>query len=361
MAVVRTRRTSSTAPVSRRRDRVEAVDEEDDEELEDVDAVRRPARKKAAAKRTTTRRKPTRVVEEDEDEDLDDEEDLDEEDEDEEPPRRRKPAAKKKPARRRPAPVEEDEDEDDEELDEEEEEEDDEDEDEEEPPRRRRTTAKSKTTKRAAKSKLPPGVRTGRKGAEEIRAAGGGGADRLTITNEPVLVKVLENEPFVSYRQHWVPSGGGQPDRPYTCPGKSVCPLCKLGDRSNASVVYNVLVLSGDSEPENKIMGLGVKADKALEAAATKNGKVNIARDYWAVTKSGKGQQTQTNFRPVKQRDLEEDWPEIFENFDPEDLPAIIEEAKENLFDASIVEVRSMKQLREVSKFLADDDEDDDD
>jgi hypothetical protein len=338
--------------VSRRRDRVRPVEEDEDE---DVDATERPVRtrKAASAKKKTTRRPPPPPVEDedddldDEDEDeleddeLDDEEDDyidDEEEEESPPPRRKKTTTTRKSTTtrkaRRAAPVE-DEDE------------------EEEPPRRRKASTKRTGTK--SKTKLPPGVRTGWKGAEETRKAAGGGADRVALGNEPILLKFLEDAPLVSFRQHWVPQGANQPDRPYTCVGTD-CPICELGDKTSACIVYNVLVLSEEDEPSNKILQVGVRASKALEdAAKDQKGNIRIDKDFFAASRSGKGQQAQTNFRPVKQRDLEDDWPEVLEDFDLDELAGVIEEARENCFDPSIVQTSTRKQLDEVAQYLADD------
>jgi len=79
------------------------------------------------------------------------------------------------------------------------------------------------------------------------------------------------------------------------------------------------------------------------------------------VSRSGKGNKSQTNFLPMKERDLEEDWEEIFETFDLADLPAIIEEAQEDLFDYSIIQTHTAKQLRDIARHLSEDDDEDED
>lgn len=357
MAEVRRRRVVATKPtVSRRRDRVE-----DEEELEDedVDAAAAPVRKaRAAVKKAPARRRPP--VDEDEEEDYDDEpeddEELDEE-EDEAPPARR----------RRPRPDDEDEEEE-------------EDEDDEPAPPRRKATARTKKAparrrpveddeeeddepaprrRRAAGQKLPPGLHTGLEGAEAVNKGGSG--NYLTLSKDPALVKVLQSAPFVSFRQHWVGgSGGGQGARPYVCI-EDGCPLCDYGDSPSKTSLFNVLHFPFDSEPTNKTLRLGVKAYNAFKDQATPRGKEKpvFDRDFWAISRSGTEQQSQTNFKPVKLRDLEEEWDEIFENFDPADLDDIIAEAKTTLFSPSIIQVHTRKQLREVAKYLASDDEED--
>jgi len=356
MATVRRRTVTAKPPVTRRRDR--AVEAPEDEE-EDVDVVERPARRKAPV--TPKRSVVTRHTYDEED--LDDEEELDDEleDDEEEPvaPKPRPAAAK----RRAPLiPVE------------------DEDEDEEEPAPKRRsvrpvaakrrsaavqdddeeedtTPRKRPLARRTGKGgrELPPGVATGWAGAEAIAKAGGGNAPRLALSATHELIKFLEPEPFMSFRQHWAPSGPGQPERPYPCPVPiAPCPFCDLGINGTSTFGFNILHLSDPVGPSVKILQIGIKAEKALlEACADKaTGAPRLERDFFAVNRSGKGQQSQTNFRPVKLRDLEEDWPEVLEQFDVEELPEIIEDAKKQCFDTSIIPVYSTKQLREVARYL---------
>jgi hypothetical protein len=353
MPEVRRRRVAEK--VTRPRDRARAEEVDEDEEDEEEPPPRR-ARKatKATKKATTRRRRPDPEEDEEDEDDYEEDEDAEEEEEDEEPPppRRKKAAATKKAApkrttRRRPV-------------------EDDEDEEEEEPaPSRRSRTAAKKASGVTKKRKggLPPGLHTGLAGAEAVTKSGGGGVVRLTPTKEPELFKALEDAPFVSFRQHWIPQGGGQGDRPFTCLEKD-CPLCDSGDRSGKVFVFNILHLStDDGEPTNKILQLGVKAYESFKAAATPRGKDKplFNKDYWTITRSGKGNKSQTNFTPLKERDLEEDWEEIFELFTIEELPDIIAEAEEDLFDYSIIEVKTAKQLRDIARHLSEDDDEDED
>jgi hypothetical protein len=204
--------------------------------------------------------------------------------------------------------------------------------------------------------KLPPGLRVGDAGAEEtMRASGGGsGIQRIALGSEPCLIKFLEPENFANYRQHWVPSGAGQPDRPYVCIGFE-CPLCDIGDRTSATFMYNVLDMSSSDGPTLKILQIATKANQALREASMDRvtGKPRRDRDFWAVSRSGKGQTSQTNFRPVKLRDLEDDWEEVLDHFDIADLDDIVGKAQDRCFDASIVTVTPKKGLDEVVKFLA--------
>lgn len=204
--------------------------------------------------------------------------------------------------------------------------------------------------------KLPPGLRVGDAGAEEtMRASGGGsGIQRIALSSEPCLIKFLESENFANYRQHWIPAGAGQPDRPYVCIGFE-CPLCDIGDRTSATFMYNVLDMSASDGPTLKILQIATKANQALREASMDKvtGKPRRDRDFWAVSRSGKGQTSQTNFRPVKLRDLEDDWEEVLEHFDIADLDTVIGKAQDKCFDTSIVTVTPKKALDEVVKYLA--------
>jgi len=266
-------------------------------------------------------------------------------------------------AARKSKAVVEDEDEDEEDEDEEddvedEDDEDEEDEDEEEEDEATSVPARRKKSSGSAKSRgLPPGIRVGMTGAEETRKSGGG-ADFITLSSEPVLIKFLEDAPFVSYRQHWVSMGSGQSDRPYTCIGTE-CPLCALADPSIATFSFNVLHLSGADVPKLKILKMGTKAFQALKETATDrvSGKVLLTRGFWAVHRSGKNQQSQTNFRPVKERDIQDDWEEVLEQVALDELPGYVKRAKAHCYDYTVVQVATKKQLQEMAKYLADDDD----
>lgn len=101
------------------------------------------------------------------------------------------------------------------------------------------------------------------------------------------------------------------------------------------------------------------KAYEAFVSSATPRGseKPRFDRDFWAINRSGKGQQSQTNFLAVKLRDVEEDWPEIFDTFDIEELDEIIEEAKEHCFEPTIIPVNTRKELDKVADYLASDED----
>lgn len=282
-------------PVARRRVR------DEDEELEEDEA---PKRRRPRDEDDEPEEKPRkRRAARDDDDDGDDEE---------------RPAKKKRRAR--------DEDEDDEE--------DDEDED-------------GESRKRPVGS-----VRKGWKGAKENQLKGGDFPDEMKITDEAELVKFLEDEPFASYRQHWVDNPpAGIKKKSYTCL-EDDCALCDMGDRPRTLTAFNVLHLSTGGAAENKILILGNKAVGQLQGFADDPKTGPLDRLFWAISKSGKKQSTAYNFQPVKERDLEEDW-----EIDPEDVAQEIEDAQDRVYDHTAIQVPTKRQLRELVEGLLDEDD----
>lgn len=403
----RTARTRAAAePVSRRRDRARADEEPEDDEDEE-EAPRSRPRGARAATRPGVRRVTRSSYPEEDEEGVEDEDEEDEDEDEEEPAPRARRRSTTTTARRstRRAAAEEDDDEEDETEDEEDDEEaprarsrtrttarrraapeeDEDDEDAEPAPRRRRTTraAPAARTRRPAAEDddedeepparrrgtrgrsrqtvvLPAGVKTGMAGADEISKSSGGANIRLPLSNEPELIKVLQTAPFASYKQHWANSGQqGQANRPYTCMGPPDCPLCAAGDQPSSTFAINVLWLSAPNFPENRVLQIGIKAWNALKDVATDKttDKVRLTNGFFAVVRSGKGTNAQTNFRPVKERDIEDDWDEILENFDMDELDDLIAEAKESAFLPTIVQKSTRRQLLDVAKYMSTDDD----
>lgn len=313
--IKRRTRPSSDAPVERKRDRVrdEEATDDDDDDVEDDEAPRRPARKDPAARSVRHSSNQDR------------EQNDDDEGDDEDRPRSRF----RRPAR-----------------------DDDDDNDEEEKPRRK------------SRADVPEGVRRGWDGAKATAAAGGdaSGIAWLRIGDHVELVKFLEDAPLTSFRQHWLESGEGK-SRPHLCPG-SKCPLCGQGNQPAAYYLFNVLYLSGGAIPEVRVLQVNQSAYKNLVEvfADRKTGDpaIDVEGLYASVKKTGKGFQTRTTFAKVKERDLKEDWDEIFEYFDFKDLPDMIDEALEELYTIEEVSPKPTprRELEKLAKYLDEPDED---
>ena len=172
---------------------------------------------------------------------------------------------------------------------------------------------------------------------------GGDFADNLKIVdNTDMLIKILDEEPITVYAEHWLTLDGGR--RSFVCLGDD-CPICnKLGDRPSVKVCFNVADMDANP-PEVKIWTFGTQVGDVLANFAENEKTSPINRDdlYWTITRTKKNDRYTTTVRPVKARDLEED-------FDCEPLTdEELEELEENLFtEDQIFTVKTKSELNQV-------------
>lgn len=187
-------------------------------------------------------------------------------------------------------------------------------------------------------------------GAKKARAASGDFPEELKLDKEPVLIKFMEEEPFASYRQHWIERPG---KKSWTCLEDN-CPLCALGDRPSAKICFNVLSFENPDVPENKIWIVGTRVSTQLENYASDKKTGPLTKHYYSLIKSGKGTKSTTAINPIKERDLAEDWD--IEPLTPEELAT----AEAACYDDSVVQFHSKKQLREIADEINNDDDEED-
>lgn len=125
------------------------------------------------------------------------------------------------------------------------------------------------------------------------------------FTEEPQLVKFLEDEPFAVYEQHWIERPKGK--KSFVCIGDN-CPLCDvLGDKPRGKFAFNIFVLSGDVEGV-QILTAPPTLLRQLRKIAEDDRKGPLSREYWEVSRLGMGPTTSYNLNFVRGRDLEEEW-----------------------------------------------------
>lgn len=186
-------------------------------------------------------------------------------------------------------------------------------------------------------------VRKGWGGARRVKEMGGDFPEGLGLDDEPVLVKFMEDEPFVSYRQHWIEREG---KKSWTCL-EDDCPLCDIGDRPQSKFCFNVLLLS-EGEPVVKVWTVGSRVLTQLETFHKDKKTGPLGRLYWAISRTGKGTKASTSIIPVKERDLMDDW-----ELEPLDDDVMEKYQKQGYTDEA-VQVQTRKQLREIAKEVAD-------
>ena len=147
----------------------------------------------------------------------------------------------------------------------------------------------------------------------------------------------LEDDPYASFLQHWcdwVPKGHKMS---YICSQQN-CPLDDI-DTPIARVRFNILDLSGDV-PLLSTYECGMTITDTLD----KYGRGEpLSGRYFAISMVG-DKTKRTQIRPVKIRDLEEDWNGFKALTEDE-----IDKFDAKLWDDSSLERSSAKELQEVA------------
>ena len=144
--------------------------------------------------------------------------------------------------------------------------------------------------------------------AEKTKNADSPFAQRLKLSEDEAIIKFVEDEPYASFRQHWVERKGQQS---FTCISDidaKGCPLCDIGNRPATRFAFNVLLLEPGAEPMIKSYEVGPRAIDQLKNFHTDPRQGPLTKHYWAVSRTGKGTNSATNHQLVKERDLEEEW-----------------------------------------------------
>jgi hypothetical protein len=155
------------------------------------------------------------------------------------------------------------------------------------------------------------------------------------VPDEEQLIMFLQDGPYASFNMHWcewMPRGQKQS---YVCMRPEECPLCEIDDPSSR-IRFNILDLHGD-EPILTTYECGITVAETIAKYQP------IEHQYFAICMFGPKKQRRTQIRPVKARDLIEDWDtkpltdEQIHSFD------------RKLWDASAVDRSTRAQLQEIA------------
>lgn len=185
-------------------------------------------------------------------------------------------------------------------------------------------------------------VRGGWGSVDAVKNADSPFAQRLKVSDDPQIIKFLNDEPYASWRQHWVERQG---QKSFVCIAdfdEKGCPLCDAGSRPSIRIAFNVALLIPGEEPVLKSYEVGPRVIDQLKNFHTDPRTGPLSKNYWAVSKTGKGATTATAHQPVKERDLEE-WG--LTNIDDAQIKELINKA----YTADIISVPSRKDLLDVA------------
>jgi hypothetical protein len=194
-------------------------------------------------------------------------------------------------------------------------------------------------------------VRSGWSAGEQMIDATSQFAQNFKPEETVQVIQFLEDAPYASYSRHWIERTvqGRKQTRTYTCLetfGES-CPLCETyGDRPQATSAFNVALIGDDGVPVLKSWDVGVRIFKQLKGFNADPKIGPLTKGFYAVSRSGKGNNSTTNVIPVRASTLEEDYDT------PVPAQGLIEALK--LYDGDIIEVPKRSELQELADELAD-------
>lgn len=136
-------------------------------------------------------------------------------------------------------------------------------------------------------------------------------ADEYKPYDDRSLIKILDDEPFSVFRQHWINEVPKGVKKSYVCL-EDGCPLCEIGDNASTYSLFNVIDLADPDNPVGKVWKVSQTVADTLEGYAGDKKTSPLNRDdlYWSVWMTGRGKKGKSTVHvtPVKERDLEEDW-----------------------------------------------------
>lgn len=125
------------------------------------------------------------------------------------------------------------------------------------------------------------------------------------FSEEPQLVKFLEDGPFRVYEQHWIERPKGK---------KSFVALDEndpfteiLGSKPRPRFAFNVLVLSAEA-PSVQILTAPPSLARQIKKAHDDERKGPLSKEFWEISRLGTGPTTQYTLNFVRGRDLAEEW-----------------------------------------------------
>jgi hypothetical protein len=183
-------------------------------------------------------------------------------------------------------------------------------------------------------------IRSGWEGVSAVKDADSPYATRLRVEDEPIIIKFLSDEPYASWRQHWVERQG---QKSFVCISEfDECPLCDSGNRPSIRIAFNVVLLASDGNHALRSYEVGPRVIDQLKNFHNDPRTGPLSKHFWAVSKTGKGATSATAHQLVRDRDLEE-WG--INNFTDSDLAYWTEKA----YTADIIQIPTRTDLLAIA------------
>lgn len=164
------------------------------------------------------------------------------------------------------------------------------------------------------------------------------------FSDEPQLIKFLQDRPFATYEQHWIERPKGK--KSFVCIGDT-CPLCDiLGDKPRGKFAFNILVLVGETTGV-QVLTAPPSLARQIKKAHDDERKGPLDREFWEISRMGTGPTTQYTLNYVRGRDLAEEWKLTLEDVNEQIASAEIFTADE------VVRETPRSELLEIARSIA--------
>jgi len=165
---------------------------------------------------------------------------------------------------------------------------------------------------------------------------------RLSPDKDGVVVKFLEDGPYVNYKQHWI-NEIKEGSKAFTCRediDDEGCPLCDGGNRPSPQFHFNVAELSADGSFVHKTYNVGPTVFDQLSDLHSDPRQGPLEKYYWVIKRSKNGNKWTTTLFRQRKEDRED---EGCARPDPAELEKV------KLWDEGTVRWTSRKDLLEIA------------
>lgn len=178
---------------------------------------------------------------------------------------------------------------------------------------------------------------------------GEGFPTELKLSEQFQLIKFIDtNGPFAVYSQHFLQQKT-EGKRSFVCVGAN-CPLCtKLQHRPEKKTAFSVVKIV-DGMVQKQMLIATPRLYKTLHAAEF-SPQGPLTKNFWAINRTGKMQQTVYNLMSVKARDLVEDWGDALGSLTIEEIDLALADIKP--FERSIIKDSTYAELLDLAEQFA--------
>jgi hypothetical protein len=193
-------------------------------------------------------------------------------------------------------------------------------------------------------------IRRGMSAARQVIDSTSSFAQAFKLTEQIQVIKFLEDDSYANYTRHWVErmTPTGRANRSYNCLdnwGKP-CPLCKVGDKAQAVVAFNIALIGDDGVATLKTFDCGPKLFGIVENYARDPKVAPLSKGYFLASRSGKKGTVNYQLVPIKAHSLSDDY-DI-------DAPLPAELTALGVYDTDIITMPKTKDLEDIAAEIAD-------